>query len=271
MSCEHVEDYNCPISGELMFEPVVDRDGHVYDKEHILQWLKSHNTSPITRKEMRVSDLAPARFMRKCIEEYCMANKIGRLIHIDPTIEGVIRSSCCDKVIYRGEMRGGVRNGRGEEYACVGNLLYRGLWKDNAKHGRGKLYHASGKLRYVGEWVTDKWHGRGKSYTSDGYLDYVGGWKSGLMCGTGKSYDIDGTVIYSGQLEGSKASGYGTSYINRKKRYKGQFKDNHAHGRGTLYLDGEVYYEGQFDSVNVVELRCKEDYENKISCVMRMK
>jgi hypothetical protein len=40
------DEFICPITYELMREPVVASDGHTYEKNAIEKWLKSKNTSP---------------------------------------------------------------------------------------------------------------------------------------------------------------------------------------------------------------------------------
>ncbi len=37
----------CPITHQLMTDPVVDPDGHSYERSAIENWLKEHSTSPI--------------------------------------------------------------------------------------------------------------------------------------------------------------------------------------------------------------------------------
>lgn len=38
----------CPISQELMCDPVVCTDGHSYDRTNISRWLRTNGTSPKT-------------------------------------------------------------------------------------------------------------------------------------------------------------------------------------------------------------------------------
>ena len=40
--------FYCPISRELMVDPVTLADGHSYEREQIVRWLATHNTSPKT-------------------------------------------------------------------------------------------------------------------------------------------------------------------------------------------------------------------------------
>ncbi len=44
------KEYICPITHEIMSDPVIAEDGNTYERSAILQWLKEHNTSPITRE-----------------------------------------------------------------------------------------------------------------------------------------------------------------------------------------------------------------------------
>ena len=58
----------CPITGELMRDPVMGTDGHSYERSAISAWLSSHATSPITRDPMYVANLTPNYALRSQIE-----------------------------------------------------------------------------------------------------------------------------------------------------------------------------------------------------------
>lgn len=58
----------CPITHARMVDPVMDREGNSYERSAILEWLKTHNTSPISRKPLSVSDLIPNIGLRNIIE-----------------------------------------------------------------------------------------------------------------------------------------------------------------------------------------------------------
>ena len=60
----------CPISSELMVDPVTCADGHSYDRAHIERWLSSHNTSPSTNTELPHKDLVPNHALRNAIEDW---------------------------------------------------------------------------------------------------------------------------------------------------------------------------------------------------------
>jgi hypothetical protein len=60
----------CPITGEIMKEPVTTPDGNTYEKEAILQWLHNHNTEPQTRNPLYVNQLIPNRALKVLYENY---------------------------------------------------------------------------------------------------------------------------------------------------------------------------------------------------------
>ena len=60
----------CPISFDLMREPVIADDGTTYDRAPIEAWLRKHNTSPVTGAEMRTKRLVPNYPMRIQIQQY---------------------------------------------------------------------------------------------------------------------------------------------------------------------------------------------------------
>lgn len=61
-------EFLCPITGELMRDPVMGTDGHSYERSAISAWLASHSTSPITREPMYAANLTPNYALRSQIE-----------------------------------------------------------------------------------------------------------------------------------------------------------------------------------------------------------
>lgn len=45
------DEFSCPITRELMRDPVIAADGHTYDREAIEMWLRNHDTSPKVTNE----------------------------------------------------------------------------------------------------------------------------------------------------------------------------------------------------------------------------
>ena len=65
----------CPISFEIMKDPVVGNDGHTYEKEHIVKWLEVNKKSPMTREPMSLCDLKPNYALRSMIDSYLLKNE----------------------------------------------------------------------------------------------------------------------------------------------------------------------------------------------------
>ena len=63
------KEFYCPISGELMKNPVSDKEGHSYEEEQILLWLERSKTSPMTRSYMDESYLSNNDSLKRSIEE----------------------------------------------------------------------------------------------------------------------------------------------------------------------------------------------------------
>lgn len=66
----------CPISLQIMRDPVTLATGITYDRENIEQWLYSanHNTCPVTKQPLSDCDLTPNHTLRRLIQSWCVAN-----------------------------------------------------------------------------------------------------------------------------------------------------------------------------------------------------
>lgn len=62
------KEFYCPISQCLMKDPVIGKDGQTYERESIIEWLRIHGTSPLTRSPMDVSELIPNYALKGTIE-----------------------------------------------------------------------------------------------------------------------------------------------------------------------------------------------------------
>ena len=58
----------CPLTGELMRDPVIDADGNSFERANILVWLKDRGRSPITNRVMTKDELRPNTILRETIE-----------------------------------------------------------------------------------------------------------------------------------------------------------------------------------------------------------
>lgn len=62
-----IEEHRCPITLELMVDPVVAPDGRLYEREAIARWLATHDRSPATNR-MMVGELVACHPVRNGIE-----------------------------------------------------------------------------------------------------------------------------------------------------------------------------------------------------------
>ena len=59
----------CPITGEIMKDPVMALDGHTYEREAISTWFQEHQTSPLTGSHLESKTLITNHTLRKLNEE----------------------------------------------------------------------------------------------------------------------------------------------------------------------------------------------------------
>jgi len=59
--------YYCPITLDLMYDPVIDTDGTTYDRRAIINWIRANGKSPFTRKELKVESLYPNNAIKDLI------------------------------------------------------------------------------------------------------------------------------------------------------------------------------------------------------------
>lgn len=72
------EDFRCPISLELMTDPVTVSTGQTYDRVSIQKWFKSGNlTCPKTGEKVTTTELVPNSNLRKLIQQYCADHGIS--------------------------------------------------------------------------------------------------------------------------------------------------------------------------------------------------
>ena len=61
--------FYCPISQQIMTDPVVTSDGHTYQRDQILLWFQNHNTSPLTGLSLSSLNVIPNMILRNQISE----------------------------------------------------------------------------------------------------------------------------------------------------------------------------------------------------------
>eukprot|EP00249_Psilotum_nudum_P007979 c20954_g1_i1 orf=418-1710(+) len=68
--------FRCPISLELIRDPVTLSTGQTYDRSSIEKWVASGNTTcPVTMQRLNDFTLTPNHTLRRLIQEWCVANR----------------------------------------------------------------------------------------------------------------------------------------------------------------------------------------------------
>ncbi|KAK2990844.1 hypothetical protein RJ640_016162 [Escallonia rubra] len=75
--CLNSDDFRCPISLEIMSDPVAIVTGHTYDRSSILKWFGAGNpTCPKTGEKLLCTDLVPNLALKGLIKQYCQENGV---------------------------------------------------------------------------------------------------------------------------------------------------------------------------------------------------
>ena len=72
---EPPDEYLCPITQELMHDPVIASDGHTYERDAIERWFSKKLFSPKTGSDLETSALFPNHVMRRQIIEWKEAHQ----------------------------------------------------------------------------------------------------------------------------------------------------------------------------------------------------
>jgi hypothetical protein len=62
--------FYCPLTQAVMFEPVLDLQGHSYERVAVEAWLQLYQTSPVTKDPMEIRALVPNRAMKEVISDF---------------------------------------------------------------------------------------------------------------------------------------------------------------------------------------------------------
>ena len=64
------ETLTCPITQQVMVTPVITPEGHTYEKNAILEWLKNNSSDPQTRNPLNSSMLKPNTSLQYLCDQY---------------------------------------------------------------------------------------------------------------------------------------------------------------------------------------------------------
>lgn len=77
IKCLSADDFRCPITLEIMSDPVTIATGQTYDRSSILKWFRAGNrTCPKTGERLLYTDLVPNSALKQLIREFCSENGI---------------------------------------------------------------------------------------------------------------------------------------------------------------------------------------------------
>ena len=150
-----------------------------------------------------------------------------------------------------------IENGNGlvKEFHENGNLYYDGEIRDGVKDGKGKIFDETGYLIYEGNFLNGIMHGNGKEYNKCGDLIYEGDFKNGKR-------NIGNIYIYNDHCELIAEKKFvGGIYITKKikciKDYKSDLiindslllmEENICHNELEYEIEGEYKYEGNYNN-----------------------
>ena len=72
-AAEVPDDYICPITSEIMTDPVSTSDGFTYERAAITEWLRTKKTSPKTGATLESKALIPNHSLRSIIRAFTEA------------------------------------------------------------------------------------------------------------------------------------------------------------------------------------------------------
>ena len=69
-AAEVPDDFICPITAEIMTDPVSTSDGFTYERAAITEWLRTKDTSPKTGATLESKKLIPNHSLRSVIRAF---------------------------------------------------------------------------------------------------------------------------------------------------------------------------------------------------------
>ncbi|EXC04705.1 U-box domain-containing protein 13 [Morus notabilis] len=87
------DEFRCPISLDLMRDPVIVASGHTYDRNSIAQWINSgHHTCPKSGQRLIHMALIPNYALKSLMEQWCQDNNILLSESKSSSLSGLERS-----------------------------------------------------------------------------------------------------------------------------------------------------------------------------------
>ena len=220
MTAQIIADFTCPISLDIMIEPVQAADGFTYERSFIEKWLIHENTSPKTGEILSSKNLISNKTL-KCAIMSWQKYQNNDVVHVSS--EPLIR---------------GIKYNSGSHY--IGEVIH----KDNkyVRHGHGEMKYADG-TKYVGNFKDDSTDGHSIVMFSNGNK-FVGNFKNRAN-GHGIMTYMNGDK-QEGNYKDGKMHGHGVfTYVNGDK-YEGNFEHGLFNGDGIMTYANGNQFEGNF-------------------------
>ena len=69
------DDFSCPITDEIFYDPVMTEDGSTYERNAITAWLEKYLISPASHATLSLKKLIPNQTLKKLIRQFYENNK----------------------------------------------------------------------------------------------------------------------------------------------------------------------------------------------------
>ena len=94
------DEFICPITNEIMINPLMSVHGFSFEREAIFEWLQKHTTCPLSRRELTASKLVTNHSLQEKIQRWCKANEMTHLLKsgMDEDPDDLCRKLICLKV-----------------------------------------------------------------------------------------------------------------------------------------------------------------------------
>lgn len=137
---------------------------------------------------------------------------------------------------YRGEMKGGKRNGYGV-LSRRDTIIYSGTWKNDKRDGYGTATDSLGR-EITALWQTDTII---SGTRTDSLGTYHGGFGTSLLAdGHGTWRGADGS-FYTGQWTGDRRNGFGCGVMENGKVKAGDWRNDRYRGERMLHTSDRIY------------------------------
>jgi hypothetical protein len=68
--CDVPKGFICPLTMDIMHDPVLDQEGNTYERRAIMEWLRRKHSSPVSRQPLNEKMLIPNNALRETIHEF---------------------------------------------------------------------------------------------------------------------------------------------------------------------------------------------------------